>query len=108
MNSNLNKKSGILLHPTALPGNYGIGEIGPEAYNFIDHLVDMQQSVWQILPLGPTDIYNSPYSSISTFAGNPLLISFELLIEDGVFHKVYNHGQGVLKFICVFDGRRDH
>jgi len=84
MNSNLNRRSGILIHPTALPGKYGIGEIGPQAYNFIDNLVAMGQSLWQILPIGPTDIYNSPYSSISTFAGNPLIISLDLLIEDGL------------------------
>mgnify|MGYP001185810822 FL=1 len=74
--------SGILMHPTALPGQHGIGDIGAEAYNFIDNLSEMGQSLWQILPLGPTDIYNSPYSSISTFAGNHLLISLDLLVED--------------------------
>ena len=84
MNSNLNKRSGILLHPTALPSDYGIGEIGPAAYQFIDNLVDMGQSLWQILPISPTDNYNSPYSSISTFAGNELLISLDLLVDDGL------------------------
>ena len=84
MDININQTSGILLHPTALPGSYGIGEIGPHAYKFIDDLTDMGQKLWQILPIGPTDIYNSPYSSTSTFAGNPLLISLDLLIEDGL------------------------
>ena len=69
----VNLHSGILLHPTSLPGPYGIGEIGFEAYKFVDDLADMGQSLWQILPLNPTDIYNSPYSSLSTFAGNHLL-----------------------------------
>ena len=91
MNFNLNRKSGILLHPTALPGPYGIGEIGPHAYRFIDDLVDMGQSLWQILPIGPTDIYNSPYSSISTFAGNHLLISLDLLIEDGLLDSSFSN-----------------
>ena len=77
-------QSGVLLHPTSLPGPYGIGEIGPHAYSFVDHLSDMRQSLWQILPIGPTDFYNSPYSSMSTFAGNHLLISLDLLVEDGL------------------------
>ena len=77
------RKSGILLHPTALPGAYGIGEIGPHAYRFIDHLSDMGQTLWQILPIGPTDFYNSPYSSISTFAGTGIdyLIMGNYLLE---------------------------
>ena len=78
------RQSGILLHPTALPGPYGIGEIGLEAYKFIDSLFEMGQSIWQILPLGPTDFRHSPYSSISTFSGNHLLISLDLLAEEGL------------------------
>ena len=70
------RKSGILLHPTSLPGKYGIGEIGSQAYKFVDDLVEMGQTLWQILPLGPPDTSNSPYSLLSTFAGNHLLISF--------------------------------
>ena len=77
-------KSGVLLHPTALPGKWGIGELGPQAYKFVDDLVEMGQSYWQILPLGPLDNTFSPYSLLSTFAGNPLLISFEGLIEIGL------------------------
>ena len=80
----IHRQSGILLHLTALPGPYGIGEIGPYAYRFVDHLSDMGQSLWQILPVGPTDVHNSPYSSSSIFAGNHLLISLDLLIEDGL------------------------
>ena len=77
-------KSGVLLHPTALPGQWGIGDLGPEAYEFVDNLVEMGQSYWQILPLGPLDSTFSPYSLLSTFAGNPLLISFDRLIEIGL------------------------
>ena len=78
------RQSGVLLHPTALPGPYGIGDIGPHAYCFVDHLFEMGQTLWQILPIGPTDFHNSPYSSMSTFAGNHLLISLDLLVEDGL------------------------
>ena len=78
------RRSGILLHPTAFPGKFGIGEIGPQAYQFIDDLCEMSQNIWQILPLGPTDRSFSPYSLMSTFAGNHLLISLELLVEDGL------------------------
>lgn len=73
------RTSGILLHPTSLPGRYGIGEIGPEAYRFVDFLVTTGQQIWQILPLGPTGHGNSPYHCYSSIAGNPLLISLELL-----------------------------
>jgi 4-alpha-glucanotransferase len=81
------RKSGILLHPTSLPGPYGIGEIGPQARAFVECLADMKQHIWQILPLGPTGYGDSPYQSLSTFAGNPLLISFDQLVEDGLLSK---------------------
>jgi 4-alpha-glucanotransferase len=79
------RKSGILLHLTSLPSPYGIGDMGPEAYRFTDFLAEAKQSFWQILPLNPTErVYgNSPYHSISAFAGNPLIISPELLVQDG-------------------------
>ena len=89
MKSKANYRSGVLLHPTSLPGSSGIGEIGPEAYRFVDDLYKMGQSFWQILPLGPVDKYGSPYSSSSTFAGNELLISFELLVEDSLLDSSY-------------------
>ena len=76
--------SGILLHPTSLPGRYGIGDLGHEAYRFVDFLVAAQQSLWQILPLGPTGYGDSPYQCLSAFAGNPLLISPDLLVADGL------------------------
>jgi 4-alpha-glucanotransferase len=79
---NLPRASGILLHPTSLPGRFGIGELGSEAYSFVDFLVSTGQHLWQILPLHPTGRGNSPYQSFSVFAGNPLLISLEKLVED--------------------------
>lgn len=78
------RSSGILLHLTSLPGRFGIGDFGNEAYTFIDFLADTGQRLWQILPLGPADSYNSPYKSSSVFAGNPLLISLEKLAEQGL------------------------
>jgi 4-alpha-glucanotransferase len=77
------RASGVLLHPTSLPGPNGIGELGPEAYQFIDFLEQAGQRVWQVLPLGPTGYGDSPYQSFSAFAGNPLLISIDRLIEMG-------------------------
>jgi 4-alpha-glucanotransferase len=76
--------AGVLLHPTSLPGPYGIGDLGPAAERFLDFLVAGGQTVWQILPIGPLGLGNSPYSSVSAFAGNPLLISPEQLVEDGL------------------------
>lgn len=77
------RSSGILLHPTSLPGRYGIGELGREAYRFVDFLRDAEQRVWQVLPLGPTGYGDSPYQCFSAFAGNPLLISLDQLVADG-------------------------
>lgn len=73
------RSSGILLHPTSLPNQYGIGDLGPSAYRFADFLHASGQTLWQMLPLGPTGYGNSPYQCFSAFAGNPLLISPELL-----------------------------
>ncbi len=78
------RKAGILLHPTSLPGKYGIGEIGPQARRFVKTLEEMAQGVWQILPLCPTGYGDSPYQGLSTFAGNHLLISFQDLREAGL------------------------
>ncbi len=75
--------SGILLHPTSLPGRYGIGDLGPAAYAFADFLHETGQGIWQVLPLGPTGYGDSPYQCFSAFAGNPLLISPDLLVEAG-------------------------
>src|SRR5579864_8540254 len=76
--------SGILLHVTSLPSPYGIGDLGPSAFAWIDRLHDAGQRWWQALPLGPTGYGNSPYQSLSSFAGNDLLISPECLIADGL------------------------
>lgn len=78
------RSSGILLHPTSLPGDFGIGDLGPSAYRFIDLLESMGQGVWQVLPLGPTGYGDSPYQCFSAFAGNPLLISPEMLVREGL------------------------
>ncbi len=77
------RSNGVLLHPTSLPGRYGIGDLGDWAYRFVDFLADTDQTLWQVLPLGPTGYADSPYSSLSTFAGNALLISLERLQEKG-------------------------
>jgi len=77
------RASGVLLHPTSLPSNYGIGDLGAEAYNFVDFLGRAKQTYWQILPLGPTGYGDSPYQCFSAFAGNTNLISPEKLVEEG-------------------------
>ncbi|MDQ2691242.1 MAG: 4-alpha-glucanotransferase, partial [Chloroflexota bacterium] len=78
------RSGGILLHPTSLPGPYGIGDLGPQAYRFVDWLASTGCRLWQILPLGPTGYGDSPYQCFSAFAGNPYLISLDALIEDGL------------------------
>ncbi len=81
----LNRRlAGILLHPTSLPGPYGIGDLGPEAYRFLDWLASAGLAYWQVLPLGPTSFGDSPYQCFSAFAGNPLLVSPEFLVRDGL------------------------
>ena len=77
----LPRLAGILLHPTSLPSRGGIGDLGPAAYEFVDFLAQARQGLWQVLPLNPPAKGNSPYSSTSAFAGNPLLISLERLAE---------------------------
>ncbi len=78
------RASGILLHPTSLPGRYGIGDIGPEAMRWVDFLAEAGCKIWQILPLGPTGYGDSPYQCFSAFAGNPYLISPDQLLEEGL------------------------
>ena len=78
-----NRAGGILLHPTSLPGEYGIGELGPNLFKFLDFLHDSGIKLWQILPLGPTGYGDSPYLCFSAFAGNPYLISIDKLKESG-------------------------
>lgn len=75
--------SGVLLHPTSLPGRYGIGDLGETAFHFVDWLHSAGQAVWQMLPIGPTSYGDSPYQTLSAFAGNPNLISLDKLVEQG-------------------------
>lgn len=88
------RQSGLLLHVTSLPSAFGIGDLGPEAFRFVDFLVGARQRIWQVLPLGPTGYADSPYQSFSAFAGNPLLISPELLADEGWLDSADLHGPG--------------
>lgn len=85
----MRRGSGILLHITSLPSQFGIGDLGKGAYKFVDFLKDTKQSFWQILPLNPTEnfYFNSPYHGTSAFAGNTLFISSEILFEEGLLEK---------------------
>jgi 4-alpha-glucanotransferase len=94
------RSSGILLHPTSLPGRFGIGDLGDEAYAFADFLVASGQGLWQVLPLGPTGYGDSPYACYSAFAGNTLLVSPERLVIDGLLRKED------LAAVPAFSGRR--
>lgn len=78
------RASGVLLHPTSIPTRFGVGDLGPQAWGFVDWLAGAGQRYWQVLPLCPADAGGSPYQSASSFAGNPLLISPELLVRDGL------------------------
>ncbi len=78
------RRAGILLHPTSLPGPYGIGDLGPAAGAFLDWAASGGQRLWQVLPLNPTGYGDSPYSALSSFAGNPLLISPEVMVREGL------------------------
>ncbi|GGM01392.1 4-alpha-glucanotransferase [Deinococcus aerophilus] len=82
----ISRSSGVLLHPTSLPGPYGIGELGAYARHFIDWLSDGGQRYWQVMPLGPTGYGDSPYQAFSAFAGNPYLIDLATLREDNLLH----------------------
>jgi len=84
MKSKFPRSSGILLHPTSLPSRFGIGDLGHTAYEFVNFLAESGQSLWQVLPLGPTGYGDSPYQCFSAFAGNPLLVSPERLVESGL------------------------
>lgn len=80
------RASGILVHPTSFPNKYGIGDLGPNAFDFLNFLNAIGCKLWQILPLGPTGFGDSPYQSFSAFAGNPYLISPELLLQEELVH----------------------
>ena len=75
------RESGVLLHITSLPEKGGIGTLGRQAYGFVDFIAECGMNIWQVLPVGPTSYGDSPYQSFSTFAGNPLLIDLQLLVE---------------------------
>lgn len=106
--------NGILLHITSLPSPFGIGDLGDSAYRFADHLAESRQSFWQVLPLGPTDPIcgNTPYDSRSAFAGNPLLISPEGLVGDGLLtqedlknHAPFPEGRVDYRAVTEFKGK---
>jgi 4-alpha-glucanotransferase len=80
----IGRASGVILHPTSLPGPHGIGDLGPAAYRWVDVLAESGTGLWQVLPLGPTGYGDSPYQSFSAFAGNVNLISPDLLVDDGL------------------------
>jgi 4-alpha-glucanotransferase len=106
------RASGVLLHPTSLPGPHGIGDLGRPALEFIDFLAASGQRLWQILPLGPTGYGNSPYQCLSAFAGNPLLISLDTLIEQGLLEPNEAGGRpafrdGDVDFPAVIAHRQD-
>ena len=84
------RASGILLHPTSFPSKFGIGDLGDEAYQFIDFLVQSKQTLWQVLPLGQTGYGDSPYQCFSAFAGNVYLISLEKLVVGAVIGHALN------------------
>ncbi|GBE29434.1 MAG TPA: 4-alpha-glucanotransferase [Bacteroidetes bacterium] len=81
------RQAGVLLHPTSLPGPNGIGELGSQATDFVDWLVDGEQTIWQVMPLGPTGYGDSPYQCFSAFAANPLLISLDRLQAEGLLNQ---------------------
>jgi 4-alpha-glucanotransferase len=91
---NKGRASGVLLHPTSLPGRFGIGDLGDEAHRFMDFLEAAGQTRWQVLPLGPTGYGDSPYQCFSAFAGNPLLVSPERLVAEGLLDESDLSGAG--------------
>ena len=105
------RASGILLHLTSLPGPYGIGTMGREAYAFVDRLKQGNQTYWQILPLGPTGFGDSPYQTDSAFAGNPFLIDLDMLIEEGLLEReeveslCWGNDPSAVDFEAVYRGR---
>ena len=85
---NTRRAAGVLLHPTSLPGAFGIGDLGPAAHRWLEWLDDASLALWQVLPLGPTGYGDSPYQCFSAFAGNPLMVSPELLVNDGLLEQI--------------------
>ena len=87
MTNDTKRAAGILMPIFSLPGRYGIGTLGKEAYRFADFLEKSGQTYWQVLPIGPTGYGDSPYQSFSTFAGNPYFIDLETLVAEGLLTK---------------------
>src|SRR5436309_14278742 len=86
------RQSGVLLHPTSLPGRYGVGDLGDELISFLDWAASAGARIWQVLPLNPPGFGNSPYGCVSSFAGNPLLISPQRLLHAGLLpHHAVEH-----------------
>jgi 4-alpha-glucanotransferase len=105
------RRAGVLLHPTSLAGPPGIGDLGRAAFAFLDTLHEAEQSVWQVLPLGPTGYGDSPYQSTSAFAGNPMLLAPELLVDDGLLdvdapRRVPEGTPGRVDFASVIPAKR--
>jgi 4-alpha-glucanotransferase len=95
------RTSGLLFHPTSLPGRYGIGDLGASAYQFVDFLVASGQQYWQVLPLGPPDEVYSPYQGASSMAGNTLLLSLDTLVTEGWLAPAALHDAPVFPDACV-------
>ena len=96
------RRSGVLLHPTSLPGPHGIGDLGPSAYHFVDWLVGAGQRAWQLLPLNPIGPGNSPYASVSAFAGSPLMVALEPLVREGLLPSIPQHE------LAQFEGQNNY
>jgi 4-alpha-glucanotransferase len=107
---NSSRMSGVLLHVTSLPSYGGVGDFGPAAYAFVDFLAAAKQRLWQVLPLSPTGYGSSPYSALSAFAGNPILISLERLVEEGWLSRDRIAGlpgyAGPVDYAIAFDSKR--
>src|SRR5690242_14823392 len=106
------RAAGVLLHPTSLPGPWGIGDLGPEAHSFVDFLYATGQQLWEVLPMGPTGYGDSPYQGLSAFAGNPNLISPDRLIEDNLLRTddlagVHPFPEGSVDFGAVIPFKRN-
>ena len=100
----MERKSGVLMHISSLPGKYSVGSFGKEAREFVDKIYNMGFSYWQVLPLGLTDDFNSPYKSYSAFAGNPYFIDLEILMTEGLLTKEeLKKAEQDSPYICEFE-----
>ena len=102
------RQSGVLLHITSLPSRGGIGTLGQAAYDFVDFVKASGMTIWQMLPIGPTGYAESPYQSASTFAGNPLMIDFDLLIERGILPNDSYEPLDIEAYYFVYDTERNY